>query len=77
MGVVNQAVEDGVGVSRVADESMPFVNGDLAGEDCRAAPITFLEDFIEVTTGTGIERLEAPIVEDEKLDAGKIAKRLS
>ena len=44
---------------------------------CRAAPITFLEDFIEVTTGTGIERLEAPIVEDEKLDAGKIAKRLS
>ena len=41
MGVVNQAVEDGVGVSRVADESMPFVNGDLAGEDCRTAVRTF------------------------------------
>ena len=27
------AVEDGVGVSRVADEGVPFVDGDLAGEE--------------------------------------------
>jgi hypothetical protein len=73
MGVVNEAVEDGIGISRVADEGMPFVDGDLAGEDRRAASITFLENFIEVTTGAGIERLEAPIVEDEELDAGEAA----
>ena len=69
MGVVNEAVEDGVGICRIA-EGVPFVDGDLAGEDGRAAPIAFLEDFVEVATGAGVERFEAPIVEDEELDAG-------
>ena len=71
MGVVNEAVEDGVGISRVANKGVPFVDRDLASEDGRAAAIAFLEDFIEVTTGAGVERFEAPIVEDEELDAGE------
>ena len=53
---------------------MPFVDGDLAGEDGRAAPIAFLEDLVEVATGAGVERFEAPIVEDEELDAGERAQ---
>src|SRR5690242_2504848 len=53
---------------------MPFIDGDLAGEDRRAAPITLLEDLIEVTTCAGVERFEAPVVEDEELDAGKAAQ---
>src|SRR6266850_2123380 len=65
MGVVNEAVEDGVGISWVADEGVPFVDRDLAGEDGRAAPVTVLEDLVEVTTGAGVERFEAPIVEQE------------
>ena len=67
MGVVNEAVEDGVGISRVSDKGVPFVDGDLAGEDGRAAAITFLEDFVEITPGAGVERFEAPIVENEEL----------
>jgi hypothetical protein len=43
VGVVNEPVEDGVGISRVANEGVPFVDRDLAGEDGRAAPIAFLE----------------------------------
>ena len=74
MGVVNQPIEDGVGICRVADEGVPFVDRDLAGEDGRAAPIAFLEDLVEVTTGAGVERFEAPIVEDEELDAGETAQ---
>ena len=57
MGVVNEAVEDGVGICRIAYEGVPFVDGDLAGEDGRAAPIAFLEDLVEVTTGTGVQLL--------------------
>ena len=64
---MNEPIEDGVGVSWVADESMPFVDGDLAGEDGRAAPVALLEDFVEVTTRAGVERFEAPIVEDQEL----------
>src|SRR3954466_15704145 len=74
MGVVNAAVEDGVGVCRVADEGVPFVDRDLAGEDGRAAPVAFLEDLVKVTTGTGVERFETPIVEDEEVDAGEAAQ---
>ena len=33
MGVVDEAVEDGVGIGRVADDPMPFVDRDLAGQD--------------------------------------------
>src|SRR5580704_6120289 len=74
MGVVNEAVEDGVGISRIADEGVPFVDGDLAGEDGRAAAVALFEDLVEVTTGTGVERFKAPIVEDEELDAGEAAQ---
>ncbi len=68
---MNEPVEDGVGISRVADKGVPFVDGDLAGEDGRAAPITVLEDLVEVTTGAGVEGFEAPIVEDEELGHGR------
>ena len=38
------------------------------------APIAFLEDLVEVTTSTGVERFEAPIVENAELDAGETAQ---
>ena len=71
MGVVDEAVEDGVGIGRIADHLMPFVDRDLAGEDGRAAAVAFFEDLVEVAAGAGVERIEAPIVEDEELGAGR------
>jgi hypothetical protein len=53
---------------------VPLVDGDLTGEDGRVTPIAFLEDLVEVTTGAGVERFKAPIVEDEELDAGETAQ---
>jgi hypothetical protein len=38
MGVVNEVIKDSIGISRVANERMPFIDGDLAGEDRGAAP---------------------------------------
>jgi hypothetical protein len=64
MSVVNEPVEDGVGICRVTDEGVPFVDRDLTGENGRATPMAFLEDLVEVTTCAGVEPFEAPIVED-------------
>ena len=75
VGVVNEAVEDGVGICRVADEGVPFVDGDLTGEDGRAAPIALLEDLVEIMTSAGVEGFEAPIVENEEMGAAETAKR--
>src|SRR5207302_1826471 len=71
---MNEPVEDRIGVSRIANESVPLVDRDLTGEDGRATPIAFLEDLVEVTPSAGVERFEAPIVEDEELDAGQPAQ---
>ena len=53
MGVVHEAVEDGIGIGRVADHLVPFVDRDLAGEDGRAAAVTFFEYLVEIAAGGG------------------------
>jgi hypothetical protein len=58
MSVVDEAVEDGVGIGRIADDLMPFVDWDLAGQDCRAATIAFFGDLVEIAAGAGVERFE-------------------
>jgi hypothetical protein len=37
---------------------VPLVDGDLAGDDGRAASVAFFEDFEEVVASCGVERLE-------------------
>jgi hypothetical protein len=32
-GVVDQAVEDGIGIGGVADQRVPLIDGELAGDD--------------------------------------------
>ena len=73
MGVVDEAIEDGIGVGWVTDDLVPFVDRHLAGEDGRASAVAFFEDLVEIAAGAGVERVEAPIVEDEELDAGEAA----
>ena len=75
MGVVDQAVEDGIGVGRIADQRMPLVDRDLACDDGRAPAVAFFEDLEEVVAGAGIERLKTPVVEDQQLDAGEGAQQ--
>ena len=69
MGVVDEAVENGVGISRIADHLVPFVDRDLARQNGRAAAVAFFEDLVEVAAGTSIEWIEPPIVENEELSA--------
>ena len=68
MGVVDEPVEDGVGVGGVSDEAVPIGDGNLAGDECGFSPVAFFKNFEQVMPGLGIEGCEPPIVEDEKLD---------
>ena len=70
MGVVDEAVEDGIGVGGITDHFMPSGDGELAGDERRAAPISVLEDFEQMVTGVAIERFEPPVVEDEEINPG-------
>jgi len=48
VGVVDQAVEHGIGVGGIADQRMPLVDRQLAGDDGGAPAIALLQDFQEV-----------------------------
>ena len=71
MGIVNDPVEDGVGESGLADQVMPAVDRDLAGDQGGAAAVTIFHDLKHVVTLLGSEGFEPPIVEDQQLDAAE------
>ena len=72
MGVVDEPVEDGVGIGWTADHLVPRRNRQLAGDDRRSAAIALLEDFEEVVAGMGVERFKPPVVKDQELDTAEL-----
>lgn len=57
-----------VGVGGIADQRVPLVDGELAGDDGGAAAVAILENNLqEVVAGCCVKRLEAPVVEDEEI----------
>ena len=74
MGIVNEAVEDGVGIGRIADDFMPTVDWKLRSDHGGTAPIAIFEDFKEIVPGGGIERLQPPVVKNEKIGAAEVSR---
>src|SRR5439155_18687522 len=54
---------------------MPSIDRQLAGDDGGAAAVAVIEDLQKVVTGGGVEWLETPIIEDEKIDAAERAQQ--
>jgi hypothetical protein len=74
MGVVNETVEDRISVGWVVDDLMPTVHGELGCDDGRAAAVSLFEDFQDIVTSGGVEWLQSPIVENEKVGAAERAQ---
>src|SRR5512146_222558 len=62
VGVVDDAIEDGVGEGRLADQVVPAVDRDLAGDQRGAAAVAVLDDFQHIMALLGSQWLEAPIL---------------
>jgi hypothetical protein len=45
MGVVNQAIEDGIGNGRIGDDLVPVLDRQLAGDDGGAAIVSVIDDL--------------------------------
>src|SRR5215472_3591989 len=73
VSIVDDAVEDGVGQGRLANQVVPAVDWDLASDQRGAAAVTVFNDFQHIVTLLGPERLETPIIEDQQLDAAERA----
>ncbi len=72
MGVVDDPVEDGVGDRGLADHVVPLGDGQLGGDERGFSPVAFLEDFQQIEALLIVEAVGAPVVEDQKLDAGEL-----
>ena len=73
---VEETVEDGVAEGGVADDIVPVVDGDLAGEERATAGVAVVEDFEEVVSSLSRERSEPPVVEDEEPRPGEALDEL-
>jgi 2-methylisocitrate lyase-like PEP mutase family enzyme len=71
VSVVNEAIQNGIGVCWIADQVEPVSNGELAGHHRRAAGVTVLEDFEEAMVSIAVERFEAPVIGDKDVHPGK------
>jgi hypothetical protein len=62
MGIVNDAVQDGVAERGIADHVMPAVDGKLAGDEQRSLVVAVVDDLEQIATLLGGERLRSPVV---------------
>lgn len=69
VGIVDEAVEDGIGVGGIAEGIVPLLDGELAGDEGGAASIALFGDLEEFVAGLGVDGLEGEVVKDEQLDA--------
>jgi hypothetical protein len=74
VGIVDEAVADGIGDARIADMVVPLLDGELAGDDGRARGGAIVEDLVEVAPFGVVDLDESPVVEDEDVDAGDLGE---
>ena len=67
---MDEAVEDRVPEGGVADQVVPVLDQDLAGDEGGALAGTILDDFEEVPSFAIAHGGEAPIVQDEQIGFG-------
>ena len=75
MGVVDDAVEDGVGDGRFADHVVPLSNGKLGGDQGRFSFVALLEDFEQIEPLLIGQGMGSPVIEDEQLDACQLVNQ--
>ena len=67
MGVVDQAIQDGIGKGGVADDLMPGVEGELTRHESAPPAVPVLEYFEKITAfGIG-QRRETEVIEDKQI----------
>ncbi len=68
---MDEAIEDGIGDRRVAEIRVPLIAGQLARDDRRAGRIAILHHLEEILALDVGHSGEAPVIEDQDVDAGQ------
>ena len=73
MDVMGKAIEQRAGQSLGAEHSGPLIEGQVAGDDDRAAFVALAEDLEQQLGASRRERHVAQLVDDQQLQAGELA----
>ena len=68
---MDEAVEDGVGQCGVANELVPVIDGELAGDEGGGAANAIVDHLKQVAPLLGGHGRDAPVVEDQQIDLGE------
>jgi len=68
------AIQNGVGDGGLADDVLPSLDGQLAGDHGRAAAVSLSDDLHQISALRGREPVRPPVVEDQQLRFGDAAK---
>ena len=72
VGAVDDAIKNGIGKLRITQILMPMGHRHLACEERGAYPGPVVQDLQEIVAIRGSQRFQAPIVQDEQIDLGKL-----
>ena len=68
------AIQNGVGEGGLADDVMPSLDGQLAGDHGRAAAVSLFDNLHQISALRGREPVRPPVVEDQQLRFGDAAE---
>ena len=71
IGIVDQAVQDGVPDGWIREADVPLSNRHLSGNHCGCSSIAIIQDFEQVLRLGASQRITQPIVEEQELDSSK------
>jgi hypothetical protein len=72
MTAMHDAIEDGVGQSRIVEIGVPMFDRQLTGDQRRLAGDAIVEQFQQVVAFGLADRSEAPIIEDQEVSPGEL-----
>jgi hypothetical protein len=74
IGIVDDAIQDGILERRLADDVVPFSSGKLAGDEDRAVVTAVLDDLHQIASVAGGESVRSSVVEDQQIGVRPIEK---
>ena len=75
VGIVDEAVQDGICECRLVNNFVPGVDRQLAGDEGWARTISVLDNLHEVATLAGIQTIRPPVIQDEQVDFCQAAEQ--
>ena len=72
-GLMDDAIQDGVGVSGIAYSGVPAVDRDLSGQNDGAAIMPIVDDLHEIAALRGGQICHGPVVQDQEIDLDHLA----